>query len=57
MEIQKNGYALPVGSDLIEILSKEIQASGMNGNEALYFNFRDPCPSYLFVMIEIIDNF
>jgi len=42
MKIQKNGYALPVGSELIEILSKEIQASGKNGNEALYINFRDP---------------
>jgi len=42
MEILKNCYALPVGSDLIDILTKEIQASGRNGNEALYINFRDP---------------
>lgn len=42
MKIQKNGYALPVGSDLIEILTKEIQASGKNGNGGLYINFRDP---------------
>lgn len=42
MNIQKNGYALPVGSDLIDILTKEIQASGKNSNEALYVTFRDP---------------
>ncbi len=42
MEIQKNGYALPVGSDFIDILTKEIQSSGKNGNEALCVNFRDP---------------
>ena len=42
MKIQKNGYALPVGSDLIDILTKEIQASGNNGNEALYVTFKDP---------------
>ena len=42
MEIQKNGYALPVGSDFIDILTNEIQASGKNGNEALCITFKDP---------------
>ena len=42
MKIKRNGYALPVGSDLVNILTKEIQASGKNDDGALYINFRDP---------------
>lgn len=41
MEIQKNGYALPVSNEFTDILSKEIQTSGHTENKALYINFRD----------------
>jgi len=42
MEIQSNGYVLPIPKELVEVINQAIENSGKIGKEALYLNFRDP---------------